>query len=316
MSISPDPEVSIGMPVRNCASTIAAAIRSIVHQTYARWELLVLDDGSSDRTVELVCGIRDPRIRIVRDGLHAGLPARLNQAVRLSRGRYFARMDADDVSFPERLQRQVAYLESHPGVDLLATGVVVFRGDGFVLGQRRCPASHEEICRRPWSSFPMPHPTWMGRTEWFRNHPYDPHVVRAEDQELLLRMYRQSRFAGLGEALLGYREEQLRWGRISRGRMNYVVAGLRHFFRERAWSKAVALTLGHGFKLLADTVAIGSGLEYRLLRHRARPISETLLRRWALVWELNRSDGLEAYRSGDFCAEFGTEGKGWVLHKP
>ena len=162
----------------------------------------------------------------------------------------------------------------------------------------------------------MPHPTWMGRTEWFRHHPYDPHVVRAEDQELLLRMYRQSRFAGLGEALLGYREEQLRWERISRGRMNYVVAGLRHFFRERAWSKAVALTLGHGFKLLADTVAIGSGLEHLLLRHRALPISETLLRRWALVWELNGGDGLEAYSSGDSCSEFGTEGKGWVLHKP
>jgi len=310
MSISSDPEVSIGMPVRNCESTIAAAIRSIVHQTYTRWELLVLDDGSSDRTLEAVCGLRDPRIRIVRDGLHAGLPTRLNQAVQLSRAKYFARMDGDDVCFPDRLQRQIDYLESHPGVDLLATGVVVFRGDGFVLGQRRCPASHEEICRRPWSSFPMPHPTWMGRTEWFRNHPYDPRVVRAEDQELLLRTCRQSRFAGLEEALLGYREERLRWGRISRGRMNYVEAGLRQFFREREWGNAVALALGHGFKMLADAVAIASGLEHRLLRHRARPISETLLRRWALVWELNRSDGLEPYSSGDSFAECWTEGNG------
>jgi glycosyltransferase involved in cell wall biosynthesis len=290
MSISVNPLVSIGMPVRDCENTIAAAIRSIVNQTYEHWELLVVDDGSSDRTLEAVSGFCDPRIRIVYDGLHTGLPARLNQAVRLSRGEYFARMDGDDVSFPERLQRQIAYLGSHPGIDLLASSVVVFRGNGVALGQRLCPARHEELCRRPWASFPMPHPTWMGKAEWFRNHPYDPRAVRAEDQELLLRTYRHSRFAGLEEGLLGYREEQLRLGRISQGRMNYVKAGLRHFLREGEWSNAVALTFGHGLRMLADAVAIESGLEHRLLRHRARPISKALLRRWAAVWQLNRSD--------------------------
>ena len=294
MTVAENPLVSIGMPVRNCESTLATAIRSIVNQTQGHWELLVVDDGCSDGSLEVASGFCDARIRIVHDGFHDGLPARLNQTVRLSRGRYFARMDGDDVSFPERLDRQIAYLESHPSVDLLATGVVVFRGNGVVLGQRRCPARHEDICRRPWSSFPMPHPTWLGKTEWFRNHPYDPRVNRAEDQELLLRTHGHSRFAGLQEVLLGYREERLRLGRISRGRMNYVRAGLRHFAGERELGNAAALTFGHGLKMLADAVAIGSGLEHRLLRHRARPISAALLERWRLVWELNRSDGLRA----------------------
>lgn len=298
------PLVTIGMPVRNCEGTLATAIRSIVNQTYARWELIVVDDGSRDRSVEIVRGFCDRRIRIVHDGLHAGLPTRLNQVVGLSRGQYFARMDGDDVSFPERLQRQIAYMESHPSVDLLAASVVVFRGNGVVLGQRRCPASHEELCRHPWSSFPMPHPTWLGRTEWFRKHPYDPRAVRAEDQELLLRTHRQSRFAGLQQSLLGYREEQLRLRPLSRGRMNYVRAGQRQFFREHEWGNAAAVTLGHGLKMLADAVAIWSGLEHRLLRHRARPISEALLRQWTLVWELNGSDGPQAACStGAPCEE-------------
>lgn len=304
MSLPTHPLVSIGMPMRDCESTIATAVRSMVNQSYEHWELLVVDDGSSDRTLEKVCDFCDPRIRIIYDGRHAGLPTRLNQAVGLSRGRYFARMDGDDVSFPERLQRQITYLEAHPCIDLLAASVVVFRGDGVVLGQRLCPTEHEEICRRPWGSFPMPHPTWMGRTEWFREHPYDPRAVRAEDQELLLRTYAHSRFAGLPEVLLGYREERLRLGRISRGRMNYVKAGLRQFLREQQWSNAVALPFGHGLRMLGDTIAIESGLEHRLLRHRARPASKTLLRRWASVWELNRSDELEfANASLAFCGE-------------
>lgn len=304
MNISADPLVSIGMPVRDCESTIATAIRSIVYQSYTHWELLVVDDGSRDRTLERVCDVCDPRIRIIYDGCHAGLPSRLNQAIGLSRGQYFARMDGDDVSFPERLQQQIAYLEAHPWIDLLAAGVVVFRGNGVVLGQRLCPTEHEEICRRPWGSFPMPHPTWMGRTEWFREHPYDARAVRAEDQELLLRTYAHSRFAGLPEVLLGYREERLQLGRISRGRMNYVKAGLREFLQEQQWTKAVALTAGHGLRMLADAVAIGSGLEHRLLRHRARPTSKALLRRWASVWELNRRDELNrAVASFAFCGE-------------
>lgn len=290
MTFSADPLVSIGMPVRNCEHTLAAAIRSILRQTYQHWELLIIDDGSTDRTVDIVCSFEDARIRIVGDGFHVGLPARLNQAVRLSRGQYFARMDGDDICFPERLRRQVEYLEDHPGTDLLATSVVVFRGDGEVLGERRCPASHEEISRRPWGSFPMPHPTWMGRTEWFRRHPYDIRAVRAEDQELLLRTHAYSRFAGLHDVLLGYREERLRLASISRGRISYVTAGLRYFLGKRELGYAVALTCGHSFRMLGDVVAIASGLEHRLLRHRARPVTGTLRHDWELVWACNGKD--------------------------
>src|SRR5271157_2334580 len=95
------PTVSIGMPVYNCARTLDIAIRSIVKQTFPNWELLLIDDGSADETVGICRSFCDPRVQVIADGAHKGLVARLNQAIDLSRGRYFARMDGDDVCYPE-----------------------------------------------------------------------------------------------------------------------------------------------------------------------------------------------------------------------
>lgn len=279
------PVVSIGMPVRNCEKTLPIAIRSILNQTFPHWELLVVDDGSSDGTA---AGIGDPRIRVVADGFHAGLPARLNQAVRLSRGKYFARMDGDDVSFPERLARQVSYLEAHPEVDLVAASVLVFKGEGEVIGQRTMREPHAWICRRPWASFPMAHPTWMGRSKWFRANPYSPAAVRSEDQELLLRTYKHSRFAGLADVLLGYREERLLLGNLCLGRVHYVKAVVRQAAADREYTHALAGLAGHSMRLLADVMAITSGLDYRILRHRATPAPEEVVAKWNSVWALNQ----------------------------
>ena len=88
----------------------------------------------------------------------------MNETILLSAGKYFARMDGDDVAYPERLERQVRYLERHPQVDLLGTGILVFKADGNALGTRRIWRRHEEICRRPSAGFYLPHPTWMGKT--------------------------------------------------------------------------------------------------------------------------------------------------------
>jgi glycosyltransferase involved in cell wall biosynthesis len=91
------PLVSIGMPVFNCERTLSTAIQSILNQTYANWELIIIDDGSKDKTLEIAKSFRDPRIEVINDGQNQRLPIRLNQAIALSRGKYFARMDGDDV---------------------------------------------------------------------------------------------------------------------------------------------------------------------------------------------------------------------------
>jgi glycosyltransferase involved in cell wall biosynthesis len=278
------PIVSVGMPVFNCADTLALSIQSILNQAFTDWELLIIDDGSSDRTLNIARGFEDPRIQIV-DGRHnLRLPVRLNQAVQLSRGQYFARMDGDDIAYPERLTKQVAFLDQHPDVDLLATAISVFKDEGSLIGLRTVPVSHDAICSHPWSSFPMAHPTWMGRREWFLRNPYRSDAIRMEDKELLFRTYSQSRFACLGEILLGYRETSISLMKNLLARRNWVSA-LWEASGEHSIQTALRGTLGQTGRACVDAFAVSSGLGYRLLKHRAHPASEKEASRWREVWQ-------------------------------
>lgn len=272
------------MPIHNCEQTIAVAVRSLLSQTFRSWELLLIDDGSTDRTLAIARSFSDPRIHVLADGRHRGLVFRLNQAIDLSRGSYFARMDGDDVSYPERLTLQVEYLEAHPEIDLLGGGVLIFGRDGEVLGTREARTSHKQICRRPWAGFYFAHPTWMGKTTWFRQHRYRFDALRCEDQDLLLRTYRRSRFAALPEIVLGYREEALSIGKILTGRRHFLRSVIREAALKRDYATAVAAIVEQSVKGFVDCVAIGTGLNYRILRHRAVPVGEAARKQWAEVW--------------------------------
>jgi glycosyltransferase involved in cell wall biosynthesis len=284
-SIAEDcPLVSIGMPIYNCERTLAVAIRSILNQTYDNWQLLLMDDGSTDRTLEVARSFADPRISVFTDHSHKGLVPRLNQAVTMSRGEYFARMDGDDVAYPERLERQTKYLEQHPEVDLLGCGMLVFKGDGVAVGSRPAPETHEEICQRPAAGFYIGHPTWMGRTPWFRAHRYDTKAIRAEDQVLLLRSHLTSCFACLPEILCGYREDRLVLRKILRSRYGFAMAAFGECVEGRRYFSATGLVLRHCGKAFLDTLAIATGLKYVVLPHRARSLDSASLERWAEVW--------------------------------
>jgi glycosyltransferase involved in cell wall biosynthesis len=279
-----EPLISIGMPAFNCKRTLALAIRSILKQSYQNWELLVVEDGSSDETVEVARSFSDSRIRVMSDGRHKGLVARLNQAVAASRGRYFARMDADDVAYPERLEHQVEFLERHPEVHLLGCGMLVFRDNGAAQGCRVSPRSHEELCREPTDGFAIGHPTWMGRTRWFEAHPYDSAAVLSEDQVLLLRAFENSQFACLPEILCGYRENRLVLRKILIGRCGFAKAAIRKLVGRREYFTAAGTVLKQFAKAIVDVIAVSTGLDYRVLAHRARPLRADDLRRWTEVW--------------------------------
>jgi glycosyltransferase involved in cell wall biosynthesis len=279
------PVVSIGMPLFNCEKTLGTALRSILKQTFQNWELLIIDDGSTDQTREVARSFEDPRVRVIADGEHRGLVARLNQAIDLGSGKYFARMDGDDVAFPDRLRRQADFLTENARIDLVGCGILVFGDSGRVLGVRHVAENHTEICGRPWAGFHLPHPTWMGRIEWFRSHRYDAKAVRAEDQELLLRTYSTSCFSCLPEILQGYREDQLVLRNILRGRYSFTIAVLRDFFEQKRYLTAIGGALGQCTKALVDVLAISTGLNHRILRHRARPARTEIVEDWSDVWE-------------------------------
>jgi glycosyltransferase involved in cell wall biosynthesis len=279
------PRVSIGMPVYNCEKTVAVSIQSILNQSFTDWELIVIDDGSTDKTLAVAEQFGDFRIRIVDGRRNFGLPRRLNQAVQLSSGRYFARMDGDDIAYPERLSKQVAFLDKHPEVDLLATAVSVFKDDGALLGLRPVPVSHKVICAHPWSGFPMPHPTWMGNLGWFRANPYRANAVRMEDKELLFRTYANSTFACLDEVLLGYRESSMSFNKILLARRNFVHALWQASGKQCSFQVALRGTFGQAARAALDAAALASGLGYKLLQHRAQPASQQESTRWLQVWQ-------------------------------
>lgn len=262
---SQPPLVTVAMPIYNAGKYLRLAVLSIARQTFADWELLIIDDGSTDDALQYIADINDERIIILRDGANRGLAARVNEAVEMARGQYLARMDQDDVSYPERLARQIAILQNDPDLDLVATRAIVIDESNVARGLLPYSPSHNEICVRPWRGFYLPHPTWMGRTEWFRKHRYTvPGPYFCEDQELLLRSHRESRFASVDEVLLGYRVRgKTNWQKLAKIRWTLFVAQVRYFSSLNMWFFALLATVSFFAKMNSDLVKRMMGIPFQ-----------------------------------------------------
>jgi glycosyltransferase involved in cell wall biosynthesis len=278
------PAVSIGMPVYNCAKTVAAAIISIQRQTLTDWELILIDDGSSDGTLSVAEQFGDPRIRLIRADRNLGLPTRLNEAVRMSRGKYFARMDGDDISYPDRLKRQCRYISDHPELDLLGGAILVFDANGQAIALRSGGLTHDQIRGSLVSTFTLAHVTWIGSKEWFLQNPYRPEALLSQDRDLLMRTHYFSRFAAIPEVLVGVREPGVKLSKLLPSRLQYGTSLLRQSIVQRSPFLLGALA-AEVVKAGLDLLAVGTGLNYRLLRHRVPPVPEQDCERWHKVWE-------------------------------
>ncbi|MBA4389471.1 MAG: glycosyltransferase family 2 protein [Syntrophus sp. (in: bacteria)] len=275
------PLISVILPVYNGAETLACALSSVLEQTFENYEILLLDDGSTDNSLQVASMFSDPRLRVFNDGTNHGLAYRLNQGIDLARGPYIARMDQDDVCFPERFAKQIKFLEVHPEIDLLGCRAMVFRNQHDILGLIPFRGTHEEICADPWRGLYLAHPSWMGRTEWFRRHRYRiPEAIHADDQELLLRTYPESRFACLEEVLLAYRKEHFRLSKIWRARLALLKVQLSHFARRRQWSNALLSVVSAFLKVVVDFAVIVMGDKRLFFGQIAEPVPTSLLERF------------------------------------
>jgi glycosyltransferase involved in cell wall biosynthesis len=279
------PIVSVIMSIHDSAATVDTAIRSLIGQTETDWELVLIDDGSRDDGAERVAKYNDPRIRIVRSGERKGLACRLNEAVTLARGAFIARMDADDICYPERLKTQVTFLQANPDIDLVASKALVFRRAGEIVGVMAPPVAHEDIIARPYNGFVFPHPTWCGRAAWFRTYKYDEEMWITQDQELLLRTAQQSRFATIDRILLGYRKEGISLSKSACGRMLFSRALWRQAGRTGTKNRAIAQIAKHIAKFAADMVAVGLRAEGWLLRQKiVTSLTEEETAQWRALW--------------------------------
>ena len=288
--MTPAPIVSIVLPVYNAGAVLPQALASIYLQTFREWELILIDDGSTDGCMAGFSPT-DDRVKVIQDGGNEGLAARLNQGIDLARGRYLARMDQDDVAYPGRLKTQVQFLDGHPDVDVAATRAMIFRDDGSAVGLFPFRQTHAEICAAPWRGFYFPHPTWMGRIEWFRRHRYRmPEIVRAEDQDLLLRSYSTSRFACLPQVLMGYRQTELSLKKVLTARRNLALAQWSVNLEQGRPGQAVLGFLAFAIKALVDAALGLAGARRLFITRMARGAPPDEVDRWKKLWEEMRRE--------------------------
>jgi glycosyltransferase involved in cell wall biosynthesis len=200
--------VTVILAVHNGAASIDAAVESIVAQSYRDWDLLVIDDASTDATPAKVdaWSLRDPRVSVVHNDRNLGLAASLNLAWRRARGELIARMDADDMSLPERLVTQVEFLRSHPEIDVVGTGAYLLEDDGRPRGISLRAADHEQLIAKMYKEVPFIHPSVMMRRRFLEAlDGYDPRLRRGQDYDLWSRGHRRFRYANLSRPLIKYR---------------------------------------------------------------------------------------------------------------
>lgn len=281
------PLITIAMPIYNAGRHLRSAVISILQQTLGDWELIIIDDGSTDGAAEGILDLCDARIRVRRDGFNRGLAARLNEAIDLARGKYFARMDQDDVSYPERLARQLTLMEQNPELDLVAVRCVAIDVDNELVGALPCALNHNEICATPWRGFYLAHPTWMGKIEWFRQYRYaTPGPYFCEDQELLLRSHRGSRFGTVPEVLFAYRvRRRLNWLKSIRTRITLVGVQIHYFVGERSLGLGILAALAFVARITADSLGAltQSFSDAGIHRYRVGPLAVEEATRWHAV---------------------------------
>jgi glycosyltransferase involved in cell wall biosynthesis len=206
---SSSPLVTVILPVHNAAAFVKPAIESILQQTFSNFELLIINDGSTDHSAEIIASIHDQRMVCIHNERNIGLIASLNKGIQLAKGKYIARMDADDISLPERLKKQVEKMENDPGISVLASFVDFINADGEITGNwntDREAVSENEIRLLMMKTNCIAHPSVMMRAEIARNYLYSPKQKGAEDWDLWMRILADgNRIAKLAEVLLHYR---------------------------------------------------------------------------------------------------------------
>lgn len=196
--------VSVVMGVYNCEHYLKEAIKSILSQSFTEIELIIVNDGSTDCSLQVMESFSDPRIIILQNNVKKGLSYSLNRAIKISRGKYIARMDADDISLPERLIKQFRFMELNYEVGACGTWAYTIDNYGEVIGSLKSPTG-SKIKNEYWKPSPIIHPTAMIRTSIVSRLLYDDSLPYAQDYDLWFRIRTVAKLDNLPEKLMKYR---------------------------------------------------------------------------------------------------------------
>ena len=196
--------ISIILSTYNNEKTIFHTIRSILYQSYQNFELIIINDFSTDKTKKIIQSFNDSRIVYFENDKNIGRTLSRNKGIKKAKGKFIAIIDGDDIAVPKRLEVKLNYLMNNPSIDLVASNVIFFTEDKVIGISNFKPRRLSKI-NFYLSPLQMPHSTWMARAKFFKNFYYDPRADLIEDQDLLLRAHHKCQYALLKEPLVFYR---------------------------------------------------------------------------------------------------------------
>ncbi len=201
-----DNKISVVMSVYNGELYLAEAMNSILNQTFTDFEFIIIDDGSTDSSREIIESYKDPRIKLLTNDYNQGLAQSLNKGISIARGKYIARMDADDISLPERLEKQVAFMEENTGIGVCGTWVKIIGVNPEWV--RELETDPETMRSNFIFGHQIVHPSVIMSKDLLLKHQlfYNPVYKKAQDYELWCRCSRYSSVSNIPEVLLLYRQ--------------------------------------------------------------------------------------------------------------
>ena len=208
MSTRAVPKVSIILPIFNGAEFLEETMRSLLNQTFGDFELLILDDGSTDSSLEIATSFEDARVKVA-GGEHAGLTASLNRLLDVARGELIARADADDLYAPDRIEKQAALLERNQGVGVVGCWYEIINEKSETIDSIRLPVGNREMTRMLRLGPPFAHPAVMCRASLIlQAGGYRSEFGVAQDYDLWARLSKITEFANVADSLFKYRRHR------------------------------------------------------------------------------------------------------------
>lgn len=203
-----EPLVSVIIPVKNAGKFVGAAVQSIIDQTFKNWEMIVVDDGSTDETGKILKRFvkKDKRITVITHKESKGIGASLNLALTKAKGKYIARMDGDDISLPNRLATQVAFLQKNPQIVAVGGQAEMIDGEGEIFAYKHFPTNPKTLRDMIMWMVPIQHPIMMARASAYKKCRYDESYPTAEDVEMFMQLLQYGEFGNVPEVVYQYRK--------------------------------------------------------------------------------------------------------------
>ena len=264
-------KVTIAIPFYNPGEFLKDAIRSVFAQTFEDWELLLVDDGSTDGSLQLAQQVTDERVRVFSDGKNLGIAYRLNQIAGLAQGTFIARMDADDLMHPNRIAEQLAEAEKSQA-DIVGSDAYSIDACSNVIGYRDSLRDVNNPAILLEKTLFL-HPTVFARSDWLRDNLYDTKFYRSQDRDLWCRTFGKFTFVNMSKPLLYYREVgRFSFAKYVEHKYEDIIIIIRHCKKMTDFVTMLMLLIKNTLKIAAYSIYAALGKEDVLIRARSQAL--------------------------------------------